>query len=62
MSANSAERLSTATGIANAVSDHAVIVTVSGHRAACRPAYKWVNTILSKIKGWILGTYRAVCR
>lgn len=49
-------------GIADAGSDHTVIVTGSGRRAARHPAFRWVNTILSNIKGSIVGTYRAVRR
>jgi hypothetical protein len=49
-------------GIADAGSDHTVIITGSGRRAAGHPAFKWVNTILSNIKGSIVGTYRAVRR
>jgi transposase-like protein len=49
-------------GIADAESHHTVIITGSGRRAARHPAFKWVNTILSNIKGSIVGTYRAVRR
>jgi hypothetical protein len=48
-------------GIADAGSDHTVIVTGSGRRAARHPTFRWLNTILSNIKGSIVGTYRAVC-
>jgi transposase-like protein len=49
-------------GVADAGSDHTVIVTGTGRRAARHPAFKWVNTILSNIKCSIVGTYRAVRR
>jgi hypothetical protein len=49
-------------GVMDAGSDHTVIITGSGRRAARHPAFKWVNTILSNIKGSIVGTYRAVRR
>lgn len=49
-------------GIADAESHHTVIITGSGRRAARHPAFMWVNTILSNIKGSIVGTYRAVRR
>ena len=49
-------------GVTDARSDHMVIITGSGRRAARHPAFKWVNTILGNIKSSIVGTYRAVRR
>src|SRR4051794_32175219 len=48
------------TGVGSAGCVHQPIITGSGRKAALRPAFKWVNTILGNIKSAITGTYRAV--
>ncbi len=39
---------------------HAKIKTGGGAKAAKKPAFKWVNTVLANMKSAIVGTYRAV--
>jgi transposase-like protein/ribosomal protein L37AE/L43A len=39
---------------------HVPVNTGSGPKAAKRPEFKWVNTVLGNIKAAMLGTYRAV--
>jgi transposase-like protein len=47
-------------GIADAGCTHEAIVTGSGRKAACHPAFKWVNTALANVKNALLSTFRAV--
>lgn len=47
-------------GVTDAGCHHIPIKTGSGRRAACHPAFKWVNTMLGNIKASLVGTYRAI--
>jgi transposase-like protein len=46
--------------VATAGRAHAALQTGGGAKAAHRPEFKWVNTMLGNIKAAITGTYRAV--
>jgi transposase-like protein len=46
--------------VATAGRAHAALQTGGGAKAAQRPEFKWVNTMLGNIKAAITGTYRAV--
>jgi transposase-like protein len=54
--------LSSFRGVADAACTHVVCVTGKGYRAARKPAFAAINTILGNIKSAIVGTYRAVRR
>ena len=47
-------------GLTDAACVHTVEVTGKGYRAARKPAFRALNTILGNIKSAIVGTYRAV--
>jgi transposase-like protein len=46
--------------VTNAGCTHTAIKTASGSKAAKKPEFKWVNTVLGNIKAAMVGTYRAV--
>jgi transposase-like protein len=48
------------TAVKQAGCTHAPIKTGSGPKAAKKPEFKWVNTLLGNIKAAMVGTYRAV--
>lgn len=54
--------LSSFKGVADAACTHIVCVTGKGYRAARKPAFAAMNTILGNIKSAMVGTYRAVRR
>jgi transposase-like protein len=54
--------LSSFRGVADAACVHQVCVTGKGYRAARKPAFAAINTILGNIKSAMVGTYRAVRR
>jgi len=52
--------LSCFTAVTKAGCTHTRIKTGGGAKAAKKPAFKWVNTVLGNIKSFLTGTYRAV--
>ena len=48
------------TAVTTAGCTHSQVKTGGGSRAAKKPAFKWVNTVLGNIKSALVGTYRAV--
>src|SRR5208337_2571348 len=52
--------LSCFTAVTEAGCTHTQIKTGGGAKAAQKPAFKWVNTVLGNIKSALTGTYRAV--
>jgi len=54
--------LSSFKGVADAACTHVVCITGKGYRAARKPAFLAINTILGNIKSAMVGTYRAIRR
>ncbi len=54
------DALSCFTAVASAGCTHVPIKTGGGSKAAQKPQFKWVNTVLGNIKAAMVGTYRAV--
>ena len=54
------DALSCFTAVASAGCTHVPIKTGGGSKAAKKPRFKWVNTVLGNIKAALVGTYRAV--
>lgn len=48
------------TAVKKAGCTHTQIITGGGAKAAKKPAFKWVNTVLGNIKSALTGTYRAI--
>ena len=48
------------TAVTEAGCTHTQVITGGGAKAAKKPAFKWVNTVLGNIKSALTGTYRAI--